>query len=180
MPNWEEIEVPRGSYVGWGSKPGQEVTGALLVYDPVGATTPAPENAPCPLLEIELTEEAWSSDKDGNWTKFDAGQTVCLSVSQKNLQRGVQRANLHAGDLVRISMYDTEKVAKGTVKLFKVFVDRGAAKTNGSGPPVSGGGPNFARAAQTVIDNRQDAFSGTPAATGPAPGFAGGDDEPPF
>jgi hypothetical protein len=177
MPNWEEIEVPKGQFFGWGNKPGQHITGAILSYDPTGGSTKATAeepSKPCPQIEWELTEEAWSTNQDGDWRKFEAGENVVLTASQKNLQRGLNKANIKAGDLVRIELNDTEKTGNGTVKIFKIFVDRGAAKTNGSGPPVSGG-PNFG-------GGGEPSFSGAPAASGPATGFAGGDssDEPPF
>lgn len=127
---WEEIDVPKGTYIGWGNRPGQHVTGGVTGYDPVGATEPPkPGQAvgnPCPLLEIELTAPAASYDRDLNRTDFDAGQEVCLSVSQKQLQRAVAKARLAVGDLVRIELYDSEKTTNGTVKLFKIAVDRGA------------------------------------------------------
>lgn len=126
---WEEIEVPKGAYIGWGNRPGQHVTGGVLSNDPVGATAPAKPGQtvgdPCPLLEIELTDKAASYDRDLNRTDFDAGQEVCLSVSQKQLQRAVAKAKLVTGDLVRIELEGSEKTANGTVKLFKIAVDRG-------------------------------------------------------
>jgi len=50
--SWETVEVPRGSYIGWGTKPGQQVTGRITDYDPTGATDFAGE--PVPHLEVEL------------------------------------------------------------------------------------------------------------------------------
>jgi hypothetical protein len=153
MPEWETIEVPRGQYVGWGNQEGQHVTGTVLDFDPHGATTVAGD--PCPLLEIELSEPAASFDKEGNRTDFAAGETVCLSVSQKNLQRGIKKAQLRSNDLVKIELTDKERSANGTVKIFTVQVARGAGKPRSNGQQRSTAAANVG-------------------------GFGGGDDEPPF
>lgn len=137
---WEEIDVPKGVYIGWGNRTGQHVTGGITGFDPVGATTPAKEGQTvgdaCPLLEIVLTEPAASFDRDLNRTDFEAGAEVCLSVSQKQLQRAVAKARLREGDLVRIELKDTARTPNGTVKIFGIAVDRGgyvgAPKTNGA------------------------------------------------
>jgi hypothetical protein len=165
---WEEVEVPRGQYVGWGNTPGQFVEGAVIVNNPTGATEPLKEGqvtaVPCPLLEIELTKPAASFDRALARTDYAAGERVCLSVSQKQLQRAVQMANMAPGDLVRIELKETEPTGHGTVKIFKILVDRGAAKAkvNGSNgfaqPEVS-----EARLSQ-----------GAPAS------FSGASDDPPF
>lgn len=131
MPEWEQIEVPRGQYIGWGNREGQHVTGTVLDIDPHGATTV--NGDPCPLLEIELTEAAASFDKEGNQTNFGAGETVCLSVSQKNLQRGIKKAALRSNDLVKIELIDKERTANGTVKIFDIKVARGAGKARSNG-----------------------------------------------
>jgi hypothetical protein len=158
---WEEIEVPKGSYVGWGNRTGQHVTGGLLSIDPVGATCPPKPGQtvgdPCPLLEFELTEPAASYDRDLNRTDFEAGQEVCLSVSQKQLQRAVAKAHLRPDDLVRIELTGSEKTTNGTVKLFKILVDRGA----------------FTRTPKAQSNNMV-ASTSAPAGRGYA------DDEPPF
>lgn len=128
---WEEIDVPKGAYIGWGNQSGQHVTGGIIGYDPVGATAPPRPGQTvgdvCPLLEIELTDAAASFDRELNRTDFEAGQEVCLSVSQKQLQRAVAKARLAVGDLVRIRLDGTEKTVNGTVKLFAIAVDRGGA-----------------------------------------------------
>ena len=173
--SWEEIDVPRGQYVGWGNKEGQFVEGAVLVNNPTGATEPLKEGqmtaTPCPLLEIELTRPAASFDRDLNRTDYAAGEQVCLSVSQKQLQRAVAMANLKPGDLVRIELKGKDRTANGTVKLFGIMVDRGAAKAkvnsgNGFGAPDV----TEARLSPSVTDG-----GGRPV---PAP--ASFNDEPPF
>ncbi|MGA7053375.1 MAG: hypothetical protein WBZ37_19310 [Mycobacterium sp.] len=167
MPEWETIEVPRGQYIGWGNDVGQNVTGSVLDFDPHGATTVAGD--PCPLLEIELSEIAASFDKEGNRVDYPIGDVVCLSVSQKNLQRGIKKAQLRAGDLVKIELTDKERSANGTVKIFTVQVARGAGK------PRSNGTAQQRPAAAPA----QQSFAGSTVGA-PAPGFGRGDDEPPF
>jgi hypothetical protein len=126
---WEEIDVPKGTYIGWGTRSGQHVTGGVLHYDPVGATCPPKPGQtvgdPCPLLELELTDAAASYDRDLVRTDYPAGQEVCLSVSQKQLQRAVAKAKLREGDLVRIELKGQEKTTNGTAKIFGIAVDRG-------------------------------------------------------
>lgn len=175
MP-WEEIEVPRGQYVGWGNTPGQFVEGAVLVNNPTGATEPLREGqvtaTPCPLLEFELTKPAASFDRALTRTDYPAGERVCLSVSQKQLQRAVSMANLRPGDMARITLADTENTGKGTVKIFAILVDRGAARAM-----LNRNGGGFV-ATPEVSEQR---LSPAPAAAGfsAAPsGFS--DDEPPF
>ena len=38
MTNWENIEVPAGSYIGWGTEPGQTVIGKVLGFNMTGGT----------------------------------------------------------------------------------------------------------------------------------------------
>jgi hypothetical protein len=178
MP-WEEIDVPRGQYIGWGNTPGQHVTGALLDMDMHGATTQAGD--PCPLLEIELTYPAASFNKELQRVDFPPGEIVLLSVSQKQLQRAVKLAKLTPGDLVKIELRDQERTANGTAKIFGIAVDRGAAlaKVNGQrraagavtefAPTGSLGG---SAGPMPTVQSQQ--FASVPAASGIA------DDEPPF
>lgn len=173
--SWEEIDVPKGVYIGWGNTPGQYVQGAVLNFNPTGATTPPQpgqqSGTPCPLLEIELTAPAASFDRDLNRTDYPAGDRVCLSVSQKQLQRAVSYANLKAGDLVRITLKDREHTPNGTVKVFGIAVDRGAALSKVSG---NGSGGGFA----PPPDVQETNLRGTQPVSA---GFGGvNDDEPPF
>lgn len=144
MPEWEEIPVPRGSYIGWGNTPGQHVTGKVLDYDPTGATDF--DDKPCPGLEIELTEAADSYNKALERTTFDAGETVQLSCGLVSLRKAVRKADLHSGDLVKITMFNIEPLKGGkTVKEFGIKVARGggngrAAAGNSAATTASVGG----------------------------------------
>lgn len=177
---WETIDVPRGQYVGWGNTPGQHVTGALMDIDMHGGTSQQGDQ--CPLLEIELTYPAASFNKEGARTDFPPGETVLLTVSQKQLQRAVKAAKLAAGDLVKIELKDMERSANGTVKVFGIMVDRGAAaaKVNGQ-RRASAAVTEFAQtgdlagpAVPVPTAQPQQQFAAVPVAAGLA------DDEPPF
>jgi hypothetical protein len=140
--SWETVEVPRGSYIGWGTKPGQQVTGRITDYDPTGATDFAGE--PVPHLEVELTEACESYTKTGDRFDFGPGELVALSCSQAQLKRIIRKAELKVGILVRITLTGQVKSASGnTVKEFSVEVDRsgaGAAQQSRPARPRSGGG----------------------------------------
>lgn len=124
MTNWEEIDVPKGAFIGWGDTAGQHVTGKVLSYSDSGGTNFAGD--PCPQISIELVEPAASFNKSGQRTDFPAGELVVINAGQANLSRGVRAASLNAGDLVKITLESFEKSANGTVKVFGIKVARGA------------------------------------------------------
>lgn len=124
QPPWEEVEVPRGSFIGWGTYQGQYVMGKVISYDMTGGTDF--NGNVCPRLDIELREAAASFDKDMNRTDHQAGEFVVINCGLANLKRAVQAANLNMGDLVKITLEGFEKVDKGTVKIFGIKVARGA------------------------------------------------------
>jgi hypothetical protein len=125
MTEWETVDVPKGAYIGWGSKPGQHVTGKVLDYNPVGGTDFY--NEPCPSVAIELTEAAASFNKDGGRTNFDAGELVQLSAGQVSLKRALRAADPKAGDLLKITLSSIVPLKGGkTVKEFEIKIARGA------------------------------------------------------
>lgn len=144
MPNWETVDVPVGTYIGWGNSRGQHVTGKVTDYDATGATDF--DGNPCPYLEIELTEPAASFDKFGERTDYAAGATVMMSCGQVSLKRKIRKAAPRQGDMVKITMADIEKVDRGTVKVFEVQVARGAGGSASSSASTSVAAGNFAAA----------------------------------
>lgn len=124
MTTWETIEVPRGAYIGWGSKKGQHVTGKVLDYQPEGGTD-FNGNA-CPSAAIELTEASASFNKDGDRTDIPAGELVQLNAGQVSLKRALRAADPAPGDLVKITLVNLAKTDKGTVKEFDIKIARGA------------------------------------------------------
>lgn len=125
QPQWEEIIVPRGAYIGWGTKPGQHVTGRVTDYQPAGGQDFNGE--PCPQISIELTEKAASFNKDGERSDFDAGELVVLNAGQVSLRRALRAADPSPGDLIKVIMSNLGKTAKGNpVKEFDIKIARGA------------------------------------------------------
>lgn len=165
---WEEIEVPRGAYIGWGEHIGQHVTGKVLAYDETGGTDF--NGNICPRLDVALSEPAASFDKQGARTDFAAGEFVVLNCGLVSLKRAVRAAALNTNDLVKITLVNLAKVDKGTVKEFGIKVARGAGGS--SAPPAAqgqqfGGQPAAAPPAQPA-----QAFQSSPA---PAPAQPAGD-----
>jgi hypothetical protein len=130
MTNWEEVNVPKGAYLGWANKPGQTVIGKVVDYNENGGTNFAGE--PCPSATIELTEDAASFNKEGERTDFAAGELVQLNAGQVSLKRALRAADPKAGDLVKITLKNLAKTDKGSVKEFDIKIARGAG---GSGSP---------------------------------------------
>jgi hypothetical protein len=126
--NWETIEVPKGAYIGWGTKPGQYVTGKVLDYTPDGGTDFA--GNPCPSIAIELTEKAASFNKAGERTDHPAGELVQLNAGQVSLKRALRAADPSPGDLVKITLDNLVKTDKGEVKEFAIKIARGAGATS--------------------------------------------------
>ena len=151
----ETINVPAGAYIGWAPNPGQVVKGYVTEYQIAGATDFA--GAACPLLSIELTEAAYSVNKDLQRTDFGAGEQINITCGQANLKRNVQAANLLPGDYIELTYKETTKTANGTVKIFALGVARQAR-------PV-------ANAPHTVTPPAPAAAPGTVASRGTLPPF---------
>lgn len=142
MVNWESIDVPKGAYIGWGTKPGQHVTGKVIDYTPDGGTNFAGD--PCPSLTIELVEAAASFNKEGDRTDHAAGDMVQLNAGQVSLKRAVRAADPSPGDLVKITLDNLVKTANGTVKEFGIKIARGAgASAAPKAAPAADDSPPF-------------------------------------
>jgi hypothetical protein len=124
MTEWEEVNVPKGAYISWGTKPGQHVTGKVLEYAIDGGTDFAGNR--CPSIAIELSEKAASINKEGDRTDFDAGEIVQLNAGQVSLKRALRAADPSPGDLVKITLDNLVKTSNGTVKEFGIKIARGA------------------------------------------------------
>ena len=90
MTNWENIEVPAGSYIGWGTEPGQTVIGKVLGFNMTGGTDFS--GAPCPELQLELIEPGYSMNKDNQRFDYQAGQLVNINAGGANLKRGDRKS----------------------------------------------------------------------------------------
>lgn len=128
MTNWESVDVPAGSYIGWGTEPGQTVIGKVLTFNMTGGTDFS--GAPCPELQLELIEPAYSMNKDGQRFDYDAGQLVNINAGGANLKRGVTAAQPSPGDLIKIALEKLEPLSGGrSVKVFAIYIARGAGKS---------------------------------------------------
>lgn len=122
MSEWEDVNVPRGSFIGWGRK-GQQITGEVISYDERGGSDFNQES--CPLVVIELTQEAENyRDKGTRRETIEAGEFVSVTCGQANLKAAIRAAALEPGFLVRIAYVDDYKTGKGEGKEFKVQVNR--------------------------------------------------------
>lgn len=133
MTDWEEVNVPKGAYISWGTKPGQHVTGRVVEYGHDSGTDFAGNK--CPSIAIELTEKAASINKEGERTDFDEGELVQLNAGQVSLKRALRAADPSPGDLVKITLENLVKTSNGTVKEFGIKIARGT----GTKPAVSQG-----------------------------------------
>lgn len=127
--NWEDVEVPRGAFISWGTAVGQHVTGKVLSFDPVGGTDY--KNNICPQLTLELIEPAASINKQNQRTDYPAGDLVILNTGLVSLKRAVLAASLNPGDIVKITLSNlvnirTDDGQPATVKEFDIKVARGA------------------------------------------------------
>src|SRR5215217_5818760 len=126
--NWEDVNVPRGAFISWGTTVGQFVCGKILSYDPTGGTDY--KGNPCPQLAVELIESAASINKEGVRTDYPAGELVVLNCGQVSLKRAVQTAaanpGLDVGNVVKITLENLARTQNGEVKEFAIKVARGA------------------------------------------------------
>lgn len=121
---WDDVEVPEGgSYISFGNKVGQHVTGATISYSDDGATNL--KGNPCPLWIVKLTKPAASINKDGERTNHDAGEIVSVSGGPTGLDRALKAAQFKRGDLGAVTLIELIPVAKGKFKKFGVKVARG-------------------------------------------------------
>lgn len=130
MPEWEDIAIPAGSFIGWGSKKGQHVTGKVIDYQADGGTDF--NQNPCPQIVIELTEQAASFNKEGDRNEFPAGDIVQITCGQVKLKQGIRAADPTPGDIIKIELTEITRLANGnTMKTFGIKIARGvgAAKS---------------------------------------------------
>jgi hypothetical protein len=102
MSDWETIEAPVGSFIGWGGTKGQHVTGKVLDFTMDGGTDFGGNR--CPQISIQLTEDAASFNK-AIW--FLADQVYCSSLKGTAFLRDGSVNRLRSGysiDVGRITM----------------------------------------------------------------------------
>lgn len=124
MPDYKTVEVPRGTFIGWGLKPGQVVSVKVVSFDPTGGSDA--NDKPCPQLVGTLLEAADSyRDQGTTLQRIDAGEMVTVTAGIANLKAGLLAADPKPGDYVRMEFVDTYKTTKGTGKEIKVQIARG-------------------------------------------------------
>jgi len=118
---WETVQAPRGAYISWGQV-GQRVTGQVLSYSEDGGTDF--NGKPCPQLEVELTEPAYSVNREGQRSEFGVGEIVVINAGQVSLKRNLRAARPKYGDLVQIEYARNIKADRGNVKEFEMKIAR--------------------------------------------------------
>jgi hypothetical protein len=133
MSEWETIEAPAGSFIGWGSSKGQHVTGKVLDFTMDGGTDFGGNR--CPQISIELTEPAASFNKAGDRRDVPAGETVNITAGQVKLKTVLSQTNPSRGDKIRIELKDVIKTNTGnTLKDFVVQIKRNGATAPAAAP----------------------------------------------
>lgn len=128
---FQKIEIPQGTFIGWGRK-GQQITAKVLSYDPTGGRDF--NGDPCPQLIGELADACDNyKDKGATHETLDAGEMITITAGIANLKRGLQAADPSPGDVVRLTFSDTYRTANGDGKVIDVEIARGAAPTSSSG-----------------------------------------------
>jgi hypothetical protein len=126
MSDWETIEAPVGSFIGWGGTKGQHVTGKVLDFTLDGGTDFGGNR--CPQISIQLTEDAASFNKAGERRDIPAGETVNITAGQVKLKTVLSQTNPSKGDQIRIELKDVIRTNTGnTLKDFLVQIKRNGA-----------------------------------------------------
>lgn len=126
MSDWETIEAPVGSFIGWGATKGQHVTGTVLDFTMDGGTDFGGNR--CPQISIELTEPAASFNKAGERRDIPAGEPVNITAGQVKLKTVLSQTNPSRGDQIRIELKDVIRTNTGnTLKDFLVQIKRNGA-----------------------------------------------------
>ena len=126
MSDWETIEAPVGSFIGWGGTKGQHVTGKVLDFTLDGGTDFGGNR--CPQISIQLTEAAASFNKAGERRDIPAGETVNITAGQVKLKTVLSQTNPSKGDQIRIELKDVIRTNTGnTLKDFLVQIKRNGA-----------------------------------------------------
>lgn len=173
---WQEVEVPRGKYIGWSPRPPHDVTGKVLAYSVAGGTDA--NGNPCPQLSLELIEPTQTyRDKGFNRDDLASGELVIINAGQVALRRAIIAAGPSVGDMIKLSFDQLIPVPGGNeVKNFKVYIIRGGAGDREPRRPVPSA-PSTTTSAGS-INYMPPAAS--PAAGGPPVASAMPSAEPPF
>lgn len=137
--NFEDVDVPRGLFYGWGPKPGQVLTLDVVSYNPTGGTDFHDE--PCPqVVGVTVADTIRYKEKGTEREKVTKGTLITLNCGQANLRRTVLAADPTPGDVLRITFEDVTEGSKGDIKLFKAQIARGQGTGSAAGAISSSDG----------------------------------------
>lgn len=143
---FEQVNVPAGAFMSWGPEPGQIVIGKVLSYDLLGGSDF--NGTSCPQIGLELIEPTYAINKAGERYDFQAGELLTLNAGLANLKKAVVKADPKPGDVLKIVYAATEKTVKGSVKLFEIYVARGAGQSVSKPPAASSSSAGASMVAQ--------------------------------
>jgi hypothetical protein len=130
MTEFKKVEVPVGTFIGWGMKatsPPQQVTIDVLDYDEFGGKDF--NGNVCPQLAGTLVEDCVNyRDKGSTKETLKAGAMVQVTCGLANLKRAIKACEPQRADLVRMTHSEDIKVSDGTVKVIEVEHAPGAGK----------------------------------------------------
>lgn len=135
--NWDaipEVAVPQGTFVGW-ARVGQTITGIVRGYSTDGGSDY--NDAPCPLLTVELTQPGESyRDKGATRETLAMGELASITAGQAGLRRRLLAAEPKVGDAIRVTYSGTYPTGKGEGKDYEVKVVRGAGLDHVASTPI--------------------------------------------
>lgn len=136
---WKEVEVPRGTFIGW-AKHGQSVTLRVASYSDTGGSDY--NNEPCPQLVGALVEPAVTYRERGTvQQRIEAGEFVTINAGQPALARRLRVASaegtLVPGGLCRVEYVGDYATSKGEGKDFKVYTAPPSHEPVANGPSAS-------------------------------------------
>jgi hypothetical protein len=130
---YEKVEVPRGTFIGWALKPGQKMEATVLTYGEADGRDF--DGDACPLIVAELLKPFTNyRDKGTTVEELAAGELVSITCGLANLKRTVRTAALEPGNRFILEFTDTYKTAAGEGKAFEMKVARTKAT---AGVPAS-------------------------------------------
>lgn len=126
---WETHQSTQdATFVGWGTKKGQHVTGKVLLFHETRGKDF--DGEPCPLLKVELTSKAASFNKEGQRTNIDSGEVVLLTCGQPGLRDDIVEVGPKRGDLIKITLDGERATKNGKMKVFVIQIDRSASSSS--------------------------------------------------
>jgi hypothetical protein len=120
---YETVNIPRGTFIGWGSRPGQKMTAKVLSYgDEEGRDF---NGNICPQVVAELIDPFTNYRDKGTVTEeLAVGELVSMTCGLANLKRTVRAAALEPGNKFVLEFTGLEPSGTNIVKIFEMKVSR--------------------------------------------------------